>query len=333
MARLSTQYAADLGDKAHWPLEKFFGYVKNLPYRRDPKNMESIARPALTMQDAFPWRDCDDKAILLGAWCASNFVPFRFVASSKRPDKVLHHVYLEARGAKPIILDATYSHNKLGAPAADYTHIEPLTGWIMPQLQVLEGSQLGFSLPIPKSVRRATSRAVKVATTPVRVAKRGAGVVSRVIGRAMPGPIRRAIESAVRKLVGNKQVTPTIKAAIIAPATATALAIPGVQPFAAAVPSVINEVLDAMIAQAKKSISPSARTSPATIAKGTKVIRGIDKTAITNLRARLIDAKAKAKEVMAVKKATAPAPAAKSNIMPLAIGAAAVAGFLILRKK
>jgi len=322
MTRLVKAYAGDLGEKAAWPLSKFFNYVKNLPYRRDPQRVESIARPALAMNPKIPWRDCDDKSILLAAWCESNFYPWRFVASSKRPDKTLHHVFVEAQGPnKPIYLDATYHFHKLGSLAANYTSLEPLTGWNMPQIQILEGDELGF---LPKGVKRIGRKAVNVVTTPARVIARpvvkGAKIASRVVGRAMPDIIKRNVEKAVRGVVGNRAVTPAIKAAVIGPATAAALAVPGVQPYAVAVPIVLNEILNKMIDEAKKKIGvstqPAAAPAPAKSSQGFK-----------NLRAKIADAKTTI--------ATAKEPAApKLDPKILAIGAAGLLGaFLLMGKK
>jgi hypothetical protein len=324
MARLAVQYSSDLGEKSSWALQKIFGYVKNLPYRRDPENTESLARPALSMRPGFPWRDCDDKAIILGAWCAANMIPFRFLASSRRPDKSLHHVFLEAQaGAAPIILDATYPSHKLGALArTDYTKIEPLTGWIMPNLQVLEGP-FGF---LPKNLGRkignVSKKGVHVAATPVRVARRGVDATLSIMARNIPGPLRRQIEAAVRRVVGNRAVTPAIKAAVMAPATAAALAIPGMQLYAPAVPVVLNTILDKMITEAKKRIpgggaSPAAQTVTRT---GGGLARGM-----RNLRQQAIAAKAAAPQ-----QATAGGTDFKKFLLPAA-GLAAL--LLVMRKK
>jgi hypothetical protein len=330
MARLAVQYSSDLGEKSSWPLQKIFSYVKNLPYRRDPENTESLARPALSMRPGFPWRDCDDKAIILGAWCAANMIPFRFLASSRRPDKSLHHVFLEAQaGAAPIILDATYPSHKLGALArTDYTKIEPLTGWIMPNLQVLE-SPFGF---LPKNLGRkignVAKKTVHVAATPVRVARRGVDAGLSIMARNIPGPLRRQIENAVRRIVGNRAVTPAIKAAVIGPATAAALAIPGMQLYAPAVPVVLNTILDKMIAEAKKRI-PGGGASPAAAMPAAAANRGSG--SMKELRARLLDVrqKAMAAKAAAPQKATAGADY-KKFLLPAA-GLAAL--FLVMRKK
>ena len=174
MARLVHTYAKDIGDRAKWPLIRFFDFVKNLPYRADPPGNETIARPALTMRPEWPARDCDDKAILLASWCECNGVPWRFVASSTRPDKVLHHVYLVARLGGPngreTVLDATYPENVFGSTphGAEQTRRVFLNGWQMNTLSVFEGAAapMGFSF---KKLARKTKSAVK---TGARVASR-----------------------------------------------------------------------------------------------------------------------------------------------------------------
>jgi hypothetical protein len=151
MANLAVKYSSDLGEKAAWPLEQFYKYVKNLPFRSDPMGHESIARPRLTMGESWPWRDCDDKSILMGAWCFANKVPFKFQASSKAPSGVLHHVYVVAKDKTglPVVLDATYPRNTLGVMDRGTTKIQDLTGDIMDStLNIFEGDMqplLGFS--------------------------------------------------------------------------------------------------------------------------------------------------------------------------------------------
>ena len=141
MVDLVQRYAGDIGQKAKWPLAKYFRFVANLEYRPDPKGNEAIARPRLTLADNWPWRDCDDKAILIGSWCYLNGLPFRFVASSKRPDHRLHHVWVMAKiEGKDFPLDATYPKNFLGYKDPSNKVEKDLTGDIMrPTLNVYDG--------------------------------------------------------------------------------------------------------------------------------------------------------------------------------------------------
>ena len=176
MVRMVRQYASDLGEKAAWPLTRFFRYVADLEYRADPKGHESVSRPALTMGQAWPWRDCDDKAILIGSWCYLNNLPFRFIASSKRPDMVLHHVWVIASlNGKHLPLDATYPKNYIGWSDPKNTIEKPLTGEIMPAtLNTFEGDQvqlLGRSF-----ISRMKRRARKIAPYAAIALAPGAGL-------------------------------------------------------------------------------------------------------------------------------------------------------------
>lgn len=132
MVVLVKKYYADIGTKAEWPLIRFFDYVKKLPYHPDPKNNEVISRPKFLMQPNWFARDCDDKSILLASWLEANKVPWKFVASSTKKNKVLHHVFVVAKMKnRNVVLDATYPKNTFGeVPHLEkVTRITPLTGW------------------------------------------------------------------------------------------------------------------------------------------------------------------------------------------------------------
>jgi hypothetical protein len=92
-------------------LADFFNYVKNIPYRKDPSPLEIISRPYHILQHQNLGMDCKKKSILMGAYCKLNGIPFRFIASSKRKDKKVHHIfpqiYDESAGQWRNI-DATY---------------------------------------------------------------------------------------------------------------------------------------------------------------------------------------------------------------------------------
>ncbi len=105
--------ANDLGELAKMPLPLFFDKVRKIPYRRDPKGKETVARPSLLLKE-FPEMDCKKKAILMAAWLKKNNVPFRFIAVSEIPSKKFHHVFVIARvsGAWRNV-DATYPHYTL----------------------------------------------------------------------------------------------------------------------------------------------------------------------------------------------------------------------------
>lgn len=103
----------DLGELAKMPLPSFFNKVRSIPYKRDIKGRETVARPSLLLKE-FPALDCKKKAILMGAWCHANGVPFRFIAVSENPSRRFHHVFLLAKiGNQWRPIDATYPHYKL----------------------------------------------------------------------------------------------------------------------------------------------------------------------------------------------------------------------------
>lgn len=102
------------------PLVEYFNYVKNIPYRRDPKPREIIARPLHIANFQNLGADCKKKSIMIAAWLKRNNIPFRFIASSRRKDKRVHHVFPQGRIAGQWVnLDATYKRNRIAMPRID----------------------------------------------------------------------------------------------------------------------------------------------------------------------------------------------------------------------
>lgn len=111
MRRLVENYYSDLGEWLAVPFLAYYRYVCDLPYIKDPDGVEFVSRPALTLNPFFPVaRDCDDKAVLLACWWSGNGGKKRFVASSTKPNKKLHHVFLQLENG--LYIDGTYSKNK-----------------------------------------------------------------------------------------------------------------------------------------------------------------------------------------------------------------------------
>lgn len=361
MLRIAQQYAGDLGEMARWPVKRFFDHVRKLTYRPDPPKAETLSRPLHTLKENFPFRDCDDKAILMGAWCHANGVPFGFYASSTRKDGRLHHVWTVAEfPAGPVVLDPTYNYHKIGIlPQREkLTKIVFLQGSPM-YLNTFEGGEtLGFS--ISKGLKKVGRTVKKSATSPVKAVKASATQLKRgnilkaakaaakpvpyasraisttqkaavqvkrgkvlsagktlarsatapvnaaagVIGRNMPAAIKSKIKAAVKKVAGDK-VSPAMKAVILPTATAAALAIPGVQPFAAGVGVVVNLALDELIAEAKKKAgatvqavkrtATAAKKSPA-IQAAAQPVSSRAQAAATALKKKLEEAKRNAAE-------------------------------------
>jgi transglutaminase-like putative cysteine protease len=72
----------------------FYDYVRSLPYHPDPVGLETVSRPLYTLNPEWTGpRDCDDKTILIMAYCHLNNIPARAVVVGKglRP----HHIYPE----------------------------------------------------------------------------------------------------------------------------------------------------------------------------------------------------------------------------------------------
>jgi len=368
MLRIAQQYAGDLGEMANWPVKRFFDHVRKLPYRPDPPKAETLSRPLHTLKENFPFRDCDDKAILMGAWCHANRVPFGFYASSTRKDARLHHVWTVAEfPAGPVVLDPTYNYHKIGIlPQREkLTKIVFLQGSPM-YLNTFEGREtLGFS--ISKGLKKVGRAFKKTSVAPVKAAgqvKRGnilsAGKTlaraatapvrdaAGVIGRNMPAAIKNKIKAAVRKIAGDK-VTAAGKAVILPTVTAAALAIPGVQPFAAGVGVVVNLALDELIAEAKKKAgstvqavkrtATAAKKSPAIQAAAAKPGNARAMAAAAALKKKMEEAKRNAAE-NAQPAAVAPvetdeaAPAGMSKKTKIIVAGGVAAGiYLATRKK
>lgn len=103
----------DLGELAKLPLPVFFDGVRKMPYARDKKGVERVARPSYLLSK-FPALDCKKKAILMAAWFRARSIPFRFLAVSESPTRKFHHVFVLAMVAgawRPV--DATYARYKL----------------------------------------------------------------------------------------------------------------------------------------------------------------------------------------------------------------------------
>ena len=112
------------------PFGDYYRMIANLPYVADPKGKETLSRPKYTLDPDYEPRDCDDKAILLGAWLYANRVPFRFIAVSGHKSKKLHHVFVQLDWCgKSVHADATYSKNTLGY-VKDWTKIVDISGLI-----------------------------------------------------------------------------------------------------------------------------------------------------------------------------------------------------------
>ena len=128
MHKIIYDFYGDLGDMAKWPIQKFFDYVKNIPYQRDKHGTEIIARPRILISEFFQM-DCKKKAILISSWLRANKIPYRLLAVSEIPSGRIHHVFPQGYfGDKWENVDATYSKFYLFQKKPKLTKVEILRG-------------------------------------------------------------------------------------------------------------------------------------------------------------------------------------------------------------
>lgn len=95
MARMVEQYAHRLPGIHQATAKEWYNKIKALHYKRDPKGMEWVTNPIITINPNYEgFRDCDDKSILMASWAFVHKKPFRFVAGAKKGQN-LHHVWPE----------------------------------------------------------------------------------------------------------------------------------------------------------------------------------------------------------------------------------------------
>lgn len=132
MRRLVENYWNDLGPWLNVSFLEYFNHVCELPYVPDPPEVETVSRPLYTLDPGYVPRDCDDKAVLLACWFHGNGRKSRFVASSTRYNRELHHTFIQI--VDGIYLDATYKNfsNRLGFYPyfPKLTRVEVLTDWL-----------------------------------------------------------------------------------------------------------------------------------------------------------------------------------------------------------
>lgn len=121
MHEMVDRYYLDMLPYAHLSLNEAFELVKNIPFRPDPLDEETLMRPSYTMSMQGWGGDCDDKAIALAAYCKLVGIPYRFVAVRRADQPCLHHVFVECyiRGMW-VHADPTYRFNTLGRERERY---------------------------------------------------------------------------------------------------------------------------------------------------------------------------------------------------------------------
>ena len=130
MNRLIDQYSNDLREVmirrngkivplTSLNIMEFFDLIRRIPYRQDIKPIEVISRPNGILKNSFLGMDCKKKAILIASYFKNRQIPCRLIASSKKKNRRIHHVFpqIELAG-KWLNVDATYSHYKPFEPKA-----------------------------------------------------------------------------------------------------------------------------------------------------------------------------------------------------------------------
>lgn len=123
----SARYYMDLGEYLDSTLVHFYNFVRKIPYKMDGLN-ELVARPKYLLdKNKFPGLDCKKKATLIGAWLNAHGIKWRAVAVSERPDKKIHHVFVQALINKRWRnIDATYEHYNLFEAKPEVTRAQEL---------------------------------------------------------------------------------------------------------------------------------------------------------------------------------------------------------------
>lgn len=98
-------------------MKEFFDFVRNIPYRMDNSPIEVISRPSHIIKLKGEGMDCKKKSILIGCYLKCNNIPYRFIASSNKPNKKIHHIFPQVLlGGEWKNLDATYEHYLMFEP-------------------------------------------------------------------------------------------------------------------------------------------------------------------------------------------------------------------------
>ena len=112
------------------PLDIYFNLVKNIPYKLDPSRphvKEIIGRPYRLFKMKDRGLDCKKKSILCGAWAKENSFDYRFMGSSQRADRKIHHIFPQIfYGEEWRNFDATYPEYELFGEKNDLTNLEVL---------------------------------------------------------------------------------------------------------------------------------------------------------------------------------------------------------------
>lgn len=117
---IARRYSGDLdlcykGNRSLSGLEpvEFYGVVRNIEYVQDIPGTEIVMRPIHILRRGKG--DCKKKTTLLSSYAFLRGIPFRYVCTSRRPDKRIHHIFPQfLLGGKFVNWDATYPWYNIG---------------------------------------------------------------------------------------------------------------------------------------------------------------------------------------------------------------------------
>jgi len=121
---LSNQYCKDLdycfyqGEAlSEFDFEEYFYIIRSIPYVKDTKPIEIIARPFIIWAFREYGADCKKRCIMVLAYCKLKNIDTRIVTSSRRKDKREHHIFPQVFiSGQWINADCTYPEYFLGQP-------------------------------------------------------------------------------------------------------------------------------------------------------------------------------------------------------------------------
>lgn len=96
----------------------YFDFIKNLKYKRDKEPVERVGRPAWIIGycgNGGHGLDCKKKAVMIASWLYLHGIPYRFIGSSSRKDREIHHIFPQALiNGTWVNVDATYPDYHIG---------------------------------------------------------------------------------------------------------------------------------------------------------------------------------------------------------------------------
>jgi hypothetical protein len=110
-------------------LQEYFNFIKDIPYRKDPRPFEIVARPYYIFKHLKLGMDCKKKGTAIAAFLRLKNYKYRAIGSSSRPDHKVHHIYFQYFDPKTETwknADATYSHYRLDEEKKNETYKEVL---------------------------------------------------------------------------------------------------------------------------------------------------------------------------------------------------------------